>query len=55
MRSMNLYVTSGAVGILRVEIMLRTSRLNGSDVMRYAVAGETELRDGAEPQQPRMR
>ena len=50
MRPVNLHVTSRAVVVLSVQIMLRTGRLNGSDVMRYAVARQTELRDGAEPQ-----
>ena len=54
MRPVDLHVTSRAVVVLRVQIMLRTSRLKGSDVMRNAVARQTELRDGAEPQQPRM-
>ena len=49
---MNLDMTGRAVGILRVLVMLRPTRLNGSDVMRYAVARETELVDSAEPQQP---
>jgi hypothetical protein len=52
---MNLHVASRAVGVLRVQIMLRTSRLHGSDVVRYAVACQTKLADSAEPQQPRMR
>ena len=55
MRPMNLDVTSRAVGILGVLVMLRPSRLNGPDVMRYAMAGKTKLVDSAEPQQPRMR
>ena len=45
-------MTSRAVGVLGVLIMLRTSRLNGSDIMRNAVTGETKLIDCAEPQQP---
>jgi len=51
MRPVNLDVTGRAVGILRVLIMLWSSRLNGSDVMRHAVTGQTELIDCAEPQQ----
>ena len=43
MRPVNLYVTSRAVGVLRVLIMLRASRLNGADVVRNAVACQTEL------------
>ena len=52
MRPVNLDVTGRAVGVLRVLIMLRSSRLNGSDVVRHAVAGQTELIDCAESQQP---
>ena len=55
MRPVHLHVTSRAVGVLRVLVMLRTSRLNGAHFMIHAVASETELRDGAEPQQPRIR
>ena len=49
---MNLYVASRAVGVLCVLIMLGPSRLNGSHVVRYAVACQTKLVDRAEPQQP---
>ena len=52
---MNLHVTRCAVGILSVLIMLRTGRLDGSDVMGHAVAGQTQLIDGAISQQPRIR
>lgn len=52
---MNLDVTGRAVGVLRVLVMLRTSRLNCPDIMRDAVARQTELVDGAVPQQPRVR
>src|SRR5436190_17676237 len=46
---------SRAVGILRVVIMLRTSRLNGTDIMRYAVAFQAKLVDSTVPQQARIR
>jgi hypothetical protein len=52
MRPVHLDVTGRAVGVLRVLIMLRPSRLNGSYVMRHTVAGQTELIDCAESQQP---
>ena len=52
MRPVNLDVTGRAVGVLRVLIMLWSSRLNGSDVMGHAVTGQTELIDCAESQQP---
>lgn len=51
---MNFRVTGRAVGILRVQIMLRALRLNVADSVIHAVAGKTELRDGAEAQQPRI-
>jgi hypothetical protein len=54
MRPVNLHMTSGAVGVLRVLVMLWSTRFNGSDVMRDAVASETQLIDSAEPQQPRI-
>ena len=55
MRPVNLHVTSRAVVVLSVQIMLRTGRLNGSNVMRDAVAGQTKLVDGAVLQQSRIR
>jgi len=50
----NLHVTSGAVGVLRVLVMLWPTRFNSSDVMRNAMASEAQLIDGAESQQPRV-
>lgn len=41
---MNLHVTIRAVGVLRIEIVLWSSRLNSSDVVRYAVARQAKLR-----------
>jgi hypothetical protein len=52
---MNLYVTSSAVGVLRVLVMLWAGRLNGSDVMRHAMTRQAKLVYGAEPQQSRIR
>jgi hypothetical protein len=49
---MNLHVTIGAIGVLRVQIVLRPSGLNGADIMRRAVARETKLRYPAGYQQP---
>ena len=51
MRPVDLDVTGRAVRILRVLIMLWSSRLNGSDVMRHAVTRQTELIYCAESQQ----
>ena len=47
---MNLHMTGGTVGVLRILIMLRAGRLDGSNVMRDAVARQAKLVDGAEPQ-----
>jgi len=52
---MNLHVTGGAIGVLRILIMLRTSRLARADVMRQAVAREAKLIHGAESKQTRIR
>lgn len=52
---MNLYVTSRAVGVLRILIMLRPARLNRAHVVRHAVTGQTKLADRTEAQQPRIR
>ena len=51
---MDLYVTSRAVGVLGVLIVLRAGRLNRSNVVGHAVAGETKLIDSSKTQQPRM-
>ena len=51
---MNLDVASRAIRILGILVVLRTRRLNGADVMRHAMASQTELIDSAEPQQPRV-
>ena len=44
---MNLYVTIGAVGVLRVQVMLRAGWLNCANVVGNAVAGQTKLGDPA--------
>ena len=49
-RAMNLDVTIRAVRVLRVQVVLWTSRLLRSDSMRAAVARQTELRDTARDQ-----
>ena len=51
---MNFHMTSRAVRVLRVLIMLRAGRLNGAYVMCHAVAGQTKLVNGTEAQQPRI-
>ena len=51
---MNFHMTSRAVRVLRVLIMLWTSRLDGANVMGHAMAGETQLIDGGVSQQPRI-
>ena len=54
MRPVNLDVTRRAVGVLRVLIVLWSSRLNGPDVMRHTVTRQAELVDRAESQEPRI-
>ena len=54
MRPVNLHVTIRAIGVLRVQVMLRAGRLNCADVMRNAVTGQTKLRHAAGRQQPRI-
>ena len=49
MRAVNLYVTSGAVGILGVLIVLWAGWLQCPYVMRHAMTCEAKLIDGAEP------
>ena len=48
-RAVNLHVTGRAMGVLCIQIMLRTQGLNSADSVIHAVTRETELRDGAEP------
>ena len=45
-------MTSRAVGVLCVLIVLRSGRLNGADVVRDAVTGQAKLADRTEAQQP---
>jgi len=54
-RAVNLHVTSRAVRVLRVLVVLRSGRLNSSNVVRHAVAGQTELIHCAVFQQSRIR
>ena len=55
MRPVDFDVTGRAISVLRVLVMLRSSRLNGSNVMCDAVACQAELVNCAESQQPRIR
>ena len=50
MRPVNLHVTGRAVGILGVQIVLGAGRLQGADIVRDAVTGQTELVDGTKSQ-----
>ena len=40
---MNLYVTCGAVSVLRVLIMLRAGRLNRTNAMIHAMTRQTKM------------
>ena len=51
---MDLDVTVCAIGVLRVQIMLRTGRLDCADIVGNAVAGQAKLRHPARIQQPRI-
>ena len=51
---MDLDVTVGAISVLRVQVMLRTGRLNCADVVGNAVTCQTKLRHAAGYQQPRI-
>lgn len=51
---MDLDVTGRAIGVLRVEIVLRACRLNRPHAMIDAVTGQTELRHPARDQQSRI-
>ena len=51
---MNLDVTICAIGVLRVQIMLRAGRLYRTDIVGGAVARQTKLRYSAGRQQPRI-
>ena len=52
---MNLDVTVCAIRVLRVQIVLGTSRFDRTYVMRSAVTGETKLGHAAGSQQPGIR
>jgi len=47
----NLHVTIRAIGVLRIEVVLWASRLDRTDVMRHAVAGQTKLSHATRRQQ----
>ena len=47
---MNLDVAIRAIRVLRVQVVLRTSRLIRADTVRDAVASQTELCDAARTQ-----
>ena len=49
MRSVNLDVTGRAVGVLRVQVVLRACGLVRADAMSSAVAFQAELCDGRSP------
>ena len=51
---MNLDVTICAIGVLRVQVMLRAGRLYCADIVGGAVACQTKLRYPAGRQQPRI-
>jgi len=51
----NLRVTSSAVGVLRVLVVLRASRFTRSHVVGHAVASQTQLVNGAVLQQACVR
>ena len=53
-RPVDLDVTIRAVRVLRVQVVLRTSRLIRADIVSHAVTGQTELRDAARSQQARI-
>lgn len=52
---MNLHVTRGAIGVLCIQIVLWPCRLNGADAVVHAMTRQTELVDGSESQEPRIR
>ena len=52
---MNLDVTSGAVSVLCVLVMLRAGWFNRADVVRQAVTGQAKLIDRAVTQQAWIR
>ena len=52
---MNLYVTIGATGVLRILVVRWTSRLLGADSVLDAVARQAQMVYRAELQHPRIR
>jgi len=53
-RAMNLDVTGRAICVLRVLVVRRASRLNSTDAVVHAVAGQTQLVNSAVLQQTRI-
>ena len=51
---MNLHMTGCAVSVLRVQVMLRASRLLCAHAVILTMAFQTELRNLAGPEQPRI-
>ena len=54
-RAVNLHVAGGAVGVLRVLVVLRPGRFRRADVVSQAVASQAKLIDRAQAQQTRIR
>jgi len=52
---MNLNVTSRAIRILRILIMLRTARFHGTDIVSNAVTSQTKLIHLSKPEQAWVR
>ena len=52
---MDLYVTVRAIGVLRVQVMLRAGGLNGANIVGNTVACQTKLGHPARGQQPWIR
>ena len=49
---MNLHVAIRAIGVLCILVMLRTRRLNRTDIVGYAVTGQAKLRHATGSQEP---
>lgn len=52
---MDLHVTIRAIGVLRVQVVLRASRLNCANIVGNTVACQTKLSHPARCQEPRIR
>ena len=51
---MDLHVTIRAIGVLRVQVMLRASRFNRADIVRVAVTCQAKLCHAAGCQEARI-